>query len=92
MGWKGYTKTRDRIFGEIADRVIRFAPCDLMMLKIGESKKIENCFLPTAGGPNAQLASTILNAIAGELKLTVTAGFITRKILRRNKLKLETKG
>ena len=77
MGWKGYTKTRDRIFGEVADKVIRFAPCDLMMLKIGESKKIENCFLPTAGGPNAQLASTILNAIAGQLKLSVTAGFVT---------------
>jgi len=79
MGWKGFTKTRDRIFGEIADRVIRFAPCDLMMLKIGESNKIENCFLPTAGGPNAELASTILNSIAKELNLSVTAGFITRE-------------
>ena len=77
MGWKGYTKTRDRIFGEIADRVIRFAPCDLMMLKIGESRNIKNCFLPTAGGPNARLASTILNAIAKDLKLSVTAGYIT---------------
>ena len=76
MGWKGYTTTRDRIFGEIADRVIRFAPCDLMVLKIGESRKIKNCFLPTAGGPNAKLASTILNAIAKDLKLSVTAGFI----------------
>ncbi len=76
MGWKGYTKTRNRIFGEIADKVIRFAPCDLMMLKIGETHRIEKCFLPTAGGPNAQLASTILNAIATELKLSVTAGFI----------------
>ena len=76
MGWKGYTKTRDRIFGEIADKVIRFAPCDLMMLKIGESRKIKNCFLPTAGGPNARLASTVLNAIARDLKLTVTAGYI----------------
>ncbi len=76
MGWKGYTKTRNRIFGEIADEVIRFAACDLMMLKIGESGKIRNCFLPTSGGPNAVLASTILNAIASDLKLTVTAGFI----------------
>ncbi|HKI79965.1 MAG TPA: amino acid permease [Ignavibacteriaceae bacterium] len=79
MGWKGYTKTRDRIFGEIADRVIRFAPCDLMMLKIGETQDIKNCFLPTAGGPNAQLASTILNAIAKDLNLSVTAGFIAQE-------------
>jgi CIC family chloride channel protein len=76
MGWKGYTKTRNRIFGEIADEVIRFAACDLMMLKIGESDQIRNCFLPTSGGPNAVLASTILNAIASDLKLSVTAGFI----------------
>jgi amino acid transporter/nucleotide-binding universal stress UspA family protein len=79
MGWKGYTKTRDRIFGEIADKVIRFAPCDLMMLKIGESRNINNCFLPTAGGPNARLAGSILNAIANELKLSVTAGFIVQE-------------
>ncbi len=77
MGWKGYTKTRDRIFGEITDKVIRFAPCDLMMLKIGDLKKLETCFLPTAGGPNARLASSLLSAIAADLNLSVTAGFIT---------------
>jgi amino acid transporter len=88
MGWKGYTKTRERIFGEIADRVIRFVPCDLMMLKIGESRKIENCFLPTAGGPNAQLASTILNAIARDLKLSVTAGFITQEGASQEKIEI----
>ncbi len=79
MGWKGYSKTRDRIFGEITDRVIRFAPCDLMMLKMGESQEINSCFLPTAGGPNAQLASTILNAIARELNLTITVGYIANE-------------
>ncbi len=88
MGWKGYTKTRDRIFGEVADRIIRFAPCDLMMLKIGESQKIENCFLPTAGGPNAQLASTILNAIASQLKLSVTAGFIAREDASQDQIEI----
>ena len=79
MGWKGFSTTRDKIFGEITDRVIRYAPCDIMMLKIGESRKIENCFLPTSGGPNAQLASVILNAIAKDLKLSITAGFITQE-------------
>ena len=69
MGWKGFSTTRDKIFGEITDRVIRYAPCDIMMLKIGESRKIENCFLPTSGGPNAQLASIILNAIAKDLRI-----------------------
>jgi amino acid transporter len=76
MGWKGYTNARDRIFGEIADRIIRFAPCDLMVLKIGQNKEMKRCLLPTAGGPNARLASTVLNAIAKESEMTVTAGYV----------------
>jgi len=76
MGWKGYTNARDRIFGEIADRVIRLAPCDLMLLKIGERKEMHSCLFPTAGGPNAKLASTILGALAGEFDMSVTAGYV----------------
>ncbi|MEJ2054914.1 MAG: universal stress protein [Calditrichaceae bacterium] len=76
MGWKGYTDARDRIFGEIADQVIRFAPCDLMLLKIGDKKDIKNCLLPTAGGPNAQLASQILDAMTKYKKISVTAGYV----------------
>ena len=76
MGWKGYTNARDRIFGEIADQVIRFAPCDLMLLKIGKKRDVKNCLLPTAGGPNAQLASQILNSITKDKKLSITAGFV----------------
>jgi amino acid transporter len=76
MGWKGHTNTQDRIFGEIADRVIRHAPCDILLLKIGESAQMRNCLLPTAGGPNAKLASTVLNALGKDSELTVTAGYI----------------
>jgi amino acid transporter/nucleotide-binding universal stress UspA family protein len=76
MGWKGFTNARDRIFGEIADRIIRYAPCDLMVLKIENGVEIKNCFLPTAGGPNAVLASDILNTIARENNFSVTGGFI----------------
>jgi amino acid transporter len=79
MGWKGYTNARHRIFGEIADRIIRFAPCDLMLLKIGKNKEMKQCFLPTAGGPNAKLASKVLSAIAKKLNLVVTVGHIIRE-------------
>ncbi len=75
MAWKGYTNTRDRIFGEIADNVIRYAPCDLMMLKI-EGGEFRTCLFPTAGGPNAQLAADLLNALAKSLDLEVTAGYV----------------
>jgi amino acid transporter/nucleotide-binding universal stress UspA family protein len=76
MGWKGFTNARDRIFGEVADRIIRLAPCDLLVLKIGERQEFKRCLLPTAGGPNAYLATTILSAIAKDHDLSITAGYI----------------
>ena len=76
MGWKGYTNARDRIFGEIADRVIRLAPCDLLLLKFAGEGEIQSCLLPTAGGPNAKLASTVMGAVAKELNMTVTGCYI----------------
>jgi amino acid transporter/nucleotide-binding universal stress UspA family protein len=76
MGWKGFTNARDRVFGEIADRIIRLAPCDLMLLKYSDKAEIHRCLLPTAGGPNAKLASTVLNAVAAELKIAVTGGYV----------------
>jgi APA family basic amino acid/polyamine antiporter len=72
MGWKGYTNTRDRIFGEIVDRIVRLAPCDLMLLKPETHELPGTCLLPSAGGPNARLAATMLGAIARALDVTVT--------------------
>jgi nucleotide-binding universal stress UspA family protein len=76
MGWKGYTNAKDRIFGEIADRVIRLVTCNLMVVKLTDEIKFEKCLLPTSGGPNAKLASEILDAIAKETEIKVTAGYI----------------
>lgn len=74
MGWKGYTNKRDRLFGEVADMVIRQASCDLILLKMGKSKELKRCLLPTSGGPNAQLAASVLSAVSPALGMTVTAG------------------
>ncbi len=79
MGWKGFTEARDRIFGEVADYVIRYAPCDLMLLKIGGERQFRNCLFPTAGGPHARLAAVFLNELAKELKMTVTAAYVVPK-------------
>jgi amino acid transporter/nucleotide-binding universal stress UspA family protein len=77
MGWKGYTDTRDRIFGEVADTVIRHAPCDLALLKIGAKARPKRCLFPTAGGSHAQLAAEMLNALAPAFGLEVTACYVT---------------
>ena len=75
MAWKGYSNTRDRIFGETADNVVRYAPCDLMMLKI-EGRDFRTCLFPTAGGPNAQLAADLLNALSKSFDMKVTTGYV----------------
>jgi amino acid transporter/nucleotide-binding universal stress UspA family protein len=76
MGWKGYTDTRDRIFGEVADQVIRHAPCDLAMLKIERNERPKRCLFPTAGGPHARLAAEMLNVLAPAFGMSVTACYV----------------
>ena len=73
MGWKGHTDTSDRIFGEVADQVIRNAPCDLALLKIADPQLPKRCLFPTAGGPHALLAAELLNVLAPAFHMTVTA-------------------
>lgn len=72
IGWKGFTNTRERIFGEVADFIIRHAPCDLIVAKIATPGPWKTCLFPTSGGPNARLAGQFLNAWAppGDLKVT----------------------
>ena len=76
MGWKGYTNARDRVFGEIADNVIRYAPCDLLLLKSGKEPHITTCLFPTAGGPNAKLAAEVLSSLSKHSKLNITATYV----------------
>jgi nucleotide-binding universal stress UspA family protein len=52
MGWKGYTSTRDRILGEVTDRVVRLVPCDLIFVKLFGDRPIRRILIPTAGGPH----------------------------------------
>jgi amino acid transporter/nucleotide-binding universal stress UspA family protein len=78
MGWKGYTDTRERIFGEVADQLIRHAPCDLMLLKTSDRKAFRTCLFPTAGGPHATLAAQLLRVVAPDIGMTVTACYVVR--------------
>ncbi|MFW6264404.1 MAG: chloride channel protein [Cyanobacteriota bacterium] len=68
MGWQGKTSTPGRIFGNVADTIIRQAPCDVMLVKLCVDSlsipKTETPFsrwlIPIAGGPNAQRAIQLL--------------------------------
>ena len=76
MGWKGYTNTGERLFGEVTDQVIRHAPCDLMVLKSANGGNFRSALFPTAGGPHAQLAAEFLGDLADEFDMTVTAAYV----------------
>ena len=72
MGWKGYTSTRDRIFGEVTDQVVRHAPCDLITVKLTDVAPFETILMPTAGGPHAQLAAEYVGYMQKQLGAEVT--------------------
>ncbi len=76
MGWKGFTKTRDRIFGEITDTMIRHCPCDLAVIKKVPTADINKILLATAGGPNATLGADFAHGIAEQSNATIDAGVV----------------
>jgi len=78
MGWKGFTNTKDKIFGEVADQVIRHAPCDLIVLKLTKYP-IKSILVPSAGGPNALLATEYASVLAEGFDADLTSSFVIPK-------------
>jgi amino acid transporter/nucleotide-binding universal stress UspA family protein len=72
MGWKGYTSTRDRIMGEVTDKIVRLAPCDLITVKLLGDRPIRRILMTTAGGPHATLAAEYVGIYhaTGECEVT----------------------
>lgn len=68
MGWKGNTSTQGAMFGNLVDTLIAQAPCELVLVKLGNNvnafpKNINvdaKWLLPTSGGPNAKAAIRLL--------------------------------
>jgi len=61
MGWKGSTGTPGRIFGNVADTMIRQAPCDVILVKMGK----------TAFPPSPRKRET---PRSGKISVSTTAG------------------
>ncbi|MEW6492266.1 MAG: universal stress protein, partial [Cyanobacteriota bacterium] len=80
MGWKAELPTSpDRIFGNVVDTLIRQAPCDVVLVKLGHRDETHNgitvasCplpvawnrwLVPVAGGPNSSYALQLIPALA----------------------------
>ena len=77
MGWKGQSRTADRVFGNTMDTLIRQAPCELVLAKLGDRLyssgsvypslfarlHLNRWLVPLAGGPNAQQALEMLPSL-----------------------------
>lgn len=58
LGWRGYTRKSDYIFGSVIDPIIANAECDTMVLKVRKNKlgKIKNILLPVSDIRNTRLS------------------------------------
>lgn len=72
MGWKGFSRTRDKIFGEITDYMIRHCPCDLAVVK-NVPGDISRILFATSGGPHATLGATFTRDIAKQKNASIDA-------------------
>jgi amino acid transporter/nucleotide-binding universal stress UspA family protein len=78
MGWKGYTSTRDRIMGEVTDKVVRHAPCDLITVKLTDDRPLKRILVPTAGGPHAMLAAEYVGLLRDSTGCEVTCCYVVK--------------
>jgi nucleotide-binding universal stress UspA family protein len=76
MGWKGFTTTRDRIMGEVTDKVVRYAPCDLITVKLMGDRPIQRILITTAGGPHASLAAEYVGIYLDSEGFDVTCCYV----------------
>jgi CIC family chloride channel protein len=60
MGWYKPTLTPGRVIGGIADTLVRQAPCQVIVVRPGQNLTFNRWLIPTAGGPNAQIAQQLL--------------------------------
>lgn len=67
IGWGGWrSRRRNLVLGSIVDTVVTNATCDVLVERIDPESTgtVTSILLPTAGGPHAELANEVANAIA----------------------------
>ena len=69
LSWKGYSHEPDHLYGRICDEVMRGAPCDVLLARIGAGglAAVREMLLAVRGGPYAEMALHIGQALMPEL-------------------------
>lgn len=77
LGWRGRSRI-GYILGSNLDRLVE-APCDVLLVKPGEEKKVEKILFPTSGGPHSLLAAEITRIFALRNGASVTVLYVDRE-------------
>ena len=73
LGWQERARPSDIVLGTTVDPVLRRAPCDVFVERIGTTADtVDDVLLPTDGGPHAEAAAELAGAIARANDATVT--------------------
>ncbi|MBM4236981.1 MAG: amino acid permease, partial [Euryarchaeota archaeon] len=64
VGWKGYTRTKKRIFGRKMDDILRRVPCDVIVLRAEEKLKPDNILVLSGGLWHVSKATEVAADIA----------------------------
>jgi len=59
LDWRGYTRSRGRIFGHVIDRLVDNPPCDMVVVSHKGLDGIKRILVPASGGPHAALAASL---------------------------------
>ncbi len=73
LGWRGWTKRRGVIMGSTIDPIVNNAPCDIAVVKVGPFNQLKKVLLPTAGGPQLELAGDVATALKKQFGSKITA-------------------
>jgi len=76
LGWKGWVKTRGKIFGRDLDKVLRQTKCDLIVARINDLNDFKNVLLPNTGGPHTKFAGMVARSIADEFDSKINVVYI----------------
>ncbi len=73
LSWKGYSHEPDHIYGRICDEVMRGAPCDVLLARIGAGglAAVREMLLAMRGGPYAEMGLRLGQALMLELDATL---------------------
>jgi len=77
VGWSGGEKrSLAKTLGNVLDPIVKDAPCDVLIVKGFNWKKISSILVPAAGGPNAPIGARLAKTLSDNTGAKVTGLYV----------------